>query len=38
MAADRIAGPVAANLMLLHLPGIATVAPDERLGEQASIT
>ena len=32
---DRIAGRVAANLMLVYPPGIATVVPGERLGGRA---
>ena len=32
---DRIAGRIAANLMLVYPPGIATVVPGERLGGRA---
>jgi ornithine decarboxylase len=32
---DRIAGRVAANLMLVYPPGIATIVPGERLGRRA---
>ncbi len=32
---DRIAGRVAANLMLVYPPGIATIVPGERLGPRA---
>ena len=32
---DRIAGRVAANLMLVYPPGIATIVPGERLGGRA---
>jgi ornithine decarboxylase len=32
---DRIAGRIAANLMLVYPPGIATIVPGERLGGRA---
>ncbi len=35
---DRVAGRVAANLMLVYPPGIATVVPGERLGGRAQPT
>ena len=33
---DRIAGRIAATLMLVYPPGIATVVPGERLGDRAA--